>query len=112
MNYKLEEIETHFADFVSEQDAEWLRDNWEDLHHHAFNTDYYIIGRREAINWLGEEAFNIIELVKNYELENFGSVFTDLSEPERIVNMYAYIVGMQVVSDWQDNTTKQLIKEQ
>tara|TARA_R100000700_G_scaffold8391_2_gene12234 strand:+ start:301 stop:534 length:234 start_codon:yes stop_codon:yes gene_type:complete len=70
------------------------------LHHEAFNTDYYIIGRHKATEWLGKEVFNIIEIIKQYEEDNFGEVTTDLSEPERIVNMYVYIVGEQIVYDY------------
>ena len=102
MNYKLAELTEHFTDFISEQGSEWVRDNWDDLHHHAFNADYYIIGRHHATKWLGEEVFNVIQFVKDYELDNFGEVFTDFSEPEQGVNMYAYILGEQIVYDWQD----------
>lgn len=102
MNYKLAELTEHFADFISEQDSEWIRDNWDDLHHHAFNTDYYIIGRYQAKQWLGDEASNIVEFIKEYQQDNFGEVFTNFSEPEQVVNMYAYILGEQIVYDWQD----------
>ena len=33
-------------------------------------------------------------------MSNFGEVYTDFSEPERIVNMYTYIIGEEIVSDW------------
>ena len=103
MDYKLEEIEDHFYDFIEEQSNEWILENWEDLHHHCYNMDYYIIGRYQATKWLGEEVFNVIGHIKEYEQDNFGEVTTDLSEPERIVNMYAYIIGEEVVSKWQDS---------
>ncbi len=48
MDYKKEEIKEYFDDFVNDQDAEWIEDNKDDLHHHAFNTDYYIIGTYQA----------------------------------------------------------------
>ena len=101
MKYKLAELTEHFADFISEQDSEWIRDNWDDLHHHAFNADRYIIGSYQATKWLGEEAFNAIRFIKDYEQDNFGEVFTDFSNPESVVNMYAYILGEQIVWDWQ-----------
>tara|TARA_R100001015_G_C4616124_1_gene172196 strand:+ start:781 stop:1119 length:339 start_codon:yes stop_codon:yes gene_type:complete len=100
MNYKKTEIESTFHDFISERPDEWVRDNWDDLHHHAFNTYYYIIGRARAKDWLGDEAFNAIEFVKNYEQFNFGEVSTDFSEPEQVVNRYAYILGYEIVEDW------------
>ena len=100
MDYKKQEIREHFEDFISEQPYDWVLDNWEDLHHHAFNTDYYIIGRYQAKQWLGDEALKIVEFIKQYEQDNFGEVFTDFSEPEQLVNMYTYIIGEEVVSDW------------
>ena len=99
MTYKYEEIKEHFVDWMKEQDAEWLKDN-KDWHHHAFNMDYYIIGTHKAIEWMGDQVFKIIETIKEYEEENFGEVTTDLSSPEKLVNMYAYIVGEQVVNEW------------
>ena len=70
-----------------------------DLHHDIFNTDYYIVGRYQATQWLGTEAFNCIGVIKEYEESNFGEVYTDLSEPERVVNMYVYIVGEQILEE-------------
>ena len=103
MYYKYDEIKEHFVDWMKEQDAEWLKDNKDDLmelHHHAFNTDYYIIGTHKAIEWMGDKVFEIINTIKEYEQDNFGEVTTDLSSPEKLVNMYAYIVGEQVVDEW------------
>jgi len=100
MTYKYEEIKGHFVDWMKEQDAEWLKDNKDDWHHHAFNMDYYIIGTQKAIEWMGDQVFKIIETIKEYEQDNFGEVTTDLSSPEKLVNMYAYIVGEQVVDEW------------
>jgi hypothetical protein len=98
--YKYEEIKQHFADWIEDQDPEWLENNKEDWHHHAFNMDYYIIGTYKAEQWMGDKAFDIIRTVQEYEQENFGEVTTDLSSPERLVNMYTYIVGEQVVNNW------------
>ena len=98
--YKYDEIEQHFADWIEDQDPEWLENNKDDWHHHAYNMDYYIIGTYKAEQWMGDKAFDIIRTVQEYEQENFGEVTTDLSDPERVVNMYTYIVGEQVVSNW------------
>ena len=100
MNYKIEEIKEYFDDFINDQDAEWIEENRDDLHYHAFNTDYYIIGTYQAKQWLGDMAFNVINHIKEYEQENFGEVSTDLSDPERVVNMYVYIIGEQIVWDY------------
>tara|TARA_B100000927_G_scaffold250594_1_gene215080 strand:+ start:486 stop:812 length:327 start_codon:yes stop_codon:yes gene_type:complete len=100
MDYKKEEIKEYFDDFINDQDAEWIEDNKDDLHHHAFNTDYYIIGTYQAKQWLGDMAFNVINFIKDYEQDNFGKVHTDLSDPEKVVNMYAYIIGEEIVADY------------
>ena len=100
MTYKYEEIKEHFVDWMKEQDAEWLKDNKDYWHHHAFNMDYYIIGTYQATQWLGDRAFEVINIIKDYEQSNFGEVYTDLSSPEAVVNMYAYIVGETVVYEW------------
>ena len=98
--YKYEEIKEHFEDFIKDQDKEWIKENFEDLQHHAFNNDYYIIGTYQAKKWLGDEVFNVIDIIKQYEMDNFGEVNTDFSEPEKVVNMYTYIVGEDVVNNW------------
>jgi len=104
MDYKKEEIKEYFDDFISDyfeqQDPEWIKDNKDDLHYHAFNTDYYIIGTYKAKQWLGDMAFDVINFIKEYEQFNFGEVYTDLSDPEKVVNMYVYIVGEEIVSDY------------
>jgi hypothetical protein len=100
MQYKYEEIKSHFEDFIEENDQKWIKENFDDLHHEAFNTDYYIIGTQKAIEWLGAEVFNVIEIIKEYEQSNFGEVNTDLSDPEKIVNMYAYIIGETIVEEY------------
>ena len=79
-----------------------------DLHHEIFNSDYYIIGRYEAEQWLNENGgiFHNIDLVKEYEQSNFGEVNTDLSEPERIVNMVVYILGEEILNESQTLQSK------
>ena len=55
-----------YEDFIKDQDKEWIKENFEDLHHHAFNNDYYIIGTYQAKKWLGDEVFNVIDIIKQY----------------------------------------------
>ena len=98
--YKQDEIKDFFYDFIEEQDREWILDNKDDLHYHSFNTDYYIIGTYEAKKWLGDQVFEVIEIIKQYENDNFGEVSTDFSDPEKVVNMYVYIVGETIVYDY------------
>ena len=100
LQYKREEIKEYFDDFIKDQDEEWIEDNLEDLHYHAFNTDYYICYTYDAKQWLGDHVFDVIETIKDYEQFNFGEVNTDFSCPVSIVNMYAYIVGEEIVQEY------------
>jgi len=99
--YKYEEIKAHFEDFINDSNnKDIVKNNLDDLHHEIFNTDYYIIGRYEATKWLGDQVFNVINIIKEYENDNFGSVNTDFSEVEKVVNMYVYIIGQEIVSEY------------
>jgi len=104
MDYNKEEITEYFDDWLADtmqsQGHEWIKENLDDLHHHAFNTDYYIIGTERAINWMGSYCWDIMQFVKSYEIDNFGELMTDVTNPERLVNMYVYIIGEEVVSEY------------
>lgn len=74
-----------------------------DLHNLVFNTDWYIIGTYEAKEALKEyDVFDAIELVKDYEEFNFGEVITDLSNPEKLINMVYYVIGNEVIGEMND----------
>jgi len=84
-----------------------------ELHHHLFNEDYFIIGYYQAEEWLKANPgiFNAIDIIKEYEQDNFGEVSTDLSSSESAVNMYAYIQGQALLSEsktLQDNRDNKL----
>ena len=87
MYYKQEEIKQHFLDYLAENTPEDGADPFE-LHHEAFNMDYYIIGTYQATQWLGDRAFEVINIIKEYEQDNFGEVSTDFSNPESVGNMH------------------------
>lgn len=71
-----------------------------DLDNEVFNTDYYIIGTYQAKEALKEyDVFEAIELVQRYEMEQFGKVYTDLIEPEALLNMVYYIIGEDVICE-------------
>ena len=95
--YKEDEIQEYIFDNI-----EYFIDDCDDvqdLHHQMFNQDYYIIGTYEAKKWLGDRAFDVIGVIKDYEEDNFGEAFTDLSEPEKVCNMYTYIVGEHLLNE-------------
>lgn len=74
-----------------------------DLHNEVFNTDYYIIGTFLAKEALKEcDVFEAIELVQNYEKDNFGEIYTDLSDAEKLVNMLYYIIGDEIIGEMYD----------
>ena len=98
--YKKEEIKEHFEYFLAECDKEWIEDNVDDLHHYAFNEDYFIIGTYQAEQWLADHVFEVIGIIQDYENMHFGESYTDLGNSEKVVNMYAYIVGEEVVNEW------------
>ena len=110
MDYKKDEIEEYFNDYLREN-KEYLREEkglssgTEDLHHNCFNTYYYIIGTYKAKQWLGAAVFDVISYIKDYEMDNFGEVYTDLADPEKVVNMYVYIIGEQIVYEYLDKNT-------
>jgi hypothetical protein len=94
-------------------------DYYSDLHHEVFNTNYYIIGTREAKEALEEYGvWDAISKVQEYEKDNFGEVYTDLSNPEKLINMLYYIIGEEVLFEmmdgieaWEENWNNQADEE-
>lgn len=72
-----------------------------DMHNKVFNEDWYIIGTAKAKDALREyDVFEAMELVTNYEEDNFGEVTTDnLLNPERLISMVWYIIGDEVICE-------------
>ena len=71
-----------------------------DLHNEVFNTDYYIIGTYEAEQALEQYGtFEAIRKIQEYEQDNYGEIYTDLSDPEKIANMLYYIIGNEAIND-------------
>jgi hypothetical protein len=72
----------------------------DELHHRLYNEDYFIIGYYQAEEFLKHYGvFNAIELIKQYENDNFGEVNTDFSSSETVANMFAYIIGETALQD-------------
>ena len=101
MNATIEtELKQHILDCINngtltnENKDEWL--------YYAFNQEYYIIYHSKAVEWLKTHnlnAFEAIDIVREYETENFGEFNTKLN-PESIVNMIAYIYGEEIFSNY------------
>lgn len=98
------ELEAHVSDLIN--DGVLTEDNKEDWHHIAFNEDYYIIGYYEAEQWLKKHdisAFEAIETIIEWERDVLGEVTLKPEDmnPERIVNLYVYVISEQLVYDTQ-----------
>jgi len=97
--YKRDEIKKFLDDRIKDYSKDELKrlikDN--ELHNEIFNTDYYLIYTGECEEWLGSKTFEIMRTVKEYEEDNFGEVTTDLTDPCKLVNMYVYIVGEELI---------------
>tara|TARA_R100001509_G_scaffold150819_1_gene109974 strand:+ start:266 stop:652 length:387 start_codon:yes stop_codon:yes gene_type:complete len=104
MNELKEDVKNYIIDQLN--DDVGLNEHISDLHHYLLNEDYFIIGYYKAEQWLKKDSiFNAIEIIKNYENDNFGQVSTDLSSSENVANMLAYILGEEILYN---NDTYQL----
>ena len=73
-----------------------------ELHFHAFNEDYFIIGHYDAEQWLVKNAggvFNAIGDIQEYEDDMFGERHTDCSSAESVCNMFVYIAGDELIAE-------------
>ena len=111
MNKKDQEMRKEAREAIIETLKDGYSGYYCDLHNEVFNTDYYIIGTHRAKEALREyDVFDAIEKVQTYEKDNFGEIYTDLSNPEKLVNMLYYIIGEEVLTEimtdikaWEDN---------
>ena len=111
MNYKKAEIKEYAIEQIKDQlkfDENYLEKDTHDIHHDLFNSSYYIIGTYKAKQWLGNKVLEIIQFIKEYEIEQFGESNTDLGNSEALVNMYTYIIGEEILyeSDFQNEMVK------
>ena len=95
-----EELKQHVQDLI--ECGTLTPDNVDDWHQVAFNEDYYIIGYYNAEEWLKKHdvgGFEAIGYIVEYEEENFGEVLSKLDNAESVVNMYAYILGEEIINE-------------
>ena len=99
-NKKHEEMKQEAIEAIIEELENGYSGYYCDLHNEVFNTDYYIIGTYQAKEALREyDVFEAIELVQEYEKDAFGEVYTDLSNPEKLINMVYYIIGDKFIGE-------------
>ena len=102
MYYKQNEIKQYAIDTIKdrmEYDKNYLNQDITEIHNDLFNTDYYLIYYSKCIEWLGNNTFECIGIIKDYEELNFGEITTDFSNSEQVVNMYVYIVGEEILEE-------------
>ena len=101
MKYKETEIKQYAIDTIKERleyDKNYLDQDITEIHHDLFNTDYYIIGYYNAEQWLGNNVFECMEVIQDYQEMHPNMIrATDLSNSETLVNMYVYIIGEEIL---------------
>ena len=107
MNYKKDIFEKRLNDFLSSDPLNKDMDD-DDLHNEVFNTEDFISDRNQAIEFLGNKTFDILDYVRTYEIDNFGELNTDISNPIRLLNMYDYITGEEIVEDYFEKRNRHL----
>lgn len=114
MNIKLKnELLDHIINTISDQELT----DFEELHYHAFNEDYYIIGYYQASEWLKKHdigEFEAIADIIEWERDNFGEVTLKSEDinSEKIVNMYVYFKGEELLSEFDLEQSPKLLLEE
>lgn len=102
-NKKHNEMKEQAIEDIIEALANDFDGYYSELHHCVFNSDYYIIGTYKAKEALKEyDVFEAIDLVQEYEKNAFGEIYTDLSNPEKLINMVYYVIGEEVIDEMYD----------
>ena len=100
--YKEKEIKEYAEEQISyhlSYHKDYLDNDISEIHYDLFNTDYYIIGTYQAKKWLENKVFDVISIIQDYENDNYGELHTDITDAEKVVNMYIYIVGEHILQD-------------
>lgn len=105
MNVKEQEMREEARAAIIEALEDGYAGYYCDLHHEVFNTNYYIIGTWEAKKTLEEYGvWDAISKVQEYEKDNFGEIYTDLSNPEKLINALYYIIGEEVLFEMMNDS--------
>ena len=84
------------------------------LHHYLVNEDYFIIGTWQAEQFLSDAVWDAIRMIKEHVEEHWGECITDFSSSEKVANMFAYIVGEEILGESEhlrDNWDRKLDKD-
>jgi hypothetical protein len=91
-----EELTEHLNETIENIDSN------DEIHFHAFNEDYYIIGYYQAEQWLkkhGLEVFEAIGICQEFEKEHFGELQTTYDNAETLVNHLVYWYGLELCNE-------------
>jgi hypothetical protein len=94
------ELRTHLLDTIEDL---WSTD---EIHFHAFNEDYYIIGYYQAKEWLKKhdlDTFEAIGICNDFEMEHFGEIQTSFDNAEKLVNHLVYWYGLELCNELELN---------
>jgi hypothetical protein len=108
--YKYDEIKNELLDYLENNDltlSQALEND--DLHFNVYNSDYFIIGYYNAEKWLIKDnrnyTFQVLEYVQEQEEIAFGTT-EKITDAERLVNLYAYWLGYEVIAELQAKQEK------
>tara|TARA_B100000900_G_scaffold291178_2_gene250014 strand:+ start:131 stop:481 length:351 start_codon:yes stop_codon:yes gene_type:complete len=103
--YKYDQIKNELLDYIENNNltlSEALQDD--DLHYKVYNSDYFVIGYYNAEQWLIKEdrnyTFEVLGYVQEQEEKALGSI-EKIDNAERLVNLYAYWIGYEVIAELQ-----------
>lgn len=111
-------LELAIIDHIQTNVEQYLNTDVCDLHNNLFNTDYWVVGTYAAKEEISKhcEPFNALDIVYNYEKDNFGEHFTDFTDVEKVCNMLVYILGEQILNslpcmsiNWNDKIDQDFI---
>ena len=114
------QLENDIRKYVVENISNLVGTPMGDIHHYLFNQDYWVVGYYQAEQEILKHCsiFQAIGIVKDYEMDHFGEVYTDLSSSERVCYMLVYILGdeclngCKAVSDnWDNNLTDDIANQ-
>lgn len=94
------ELRQHVETLIQEKYL--TEENQSDWHHIAFNENHYIVGEYRCSQWLKSheiDPFSAINECLEWERDVLGNVSCKYDNAESVVNMLAYIYGLEVIAE-------------
>lgn len=111
--YKYDEIKNELLDYVENNNltlSKALQDD--DLHFKVYNSYYFIVGYYNAEQWLIKDdrnyTFEVLRYVQEQEEIALGTI-EKIDNAERLVNLYAYWLGYEVIAELQAEQEEEFI---